>query len=45
MFEKFWDRIQHEWRALDRDIIQKLVKSMPKRFGSVIKNKVFWTKY
>ncbi|GBP04283.1 Transposable element Tc1 transposase [Eumeta japonica] len=43
--DELWERIQHEWRALDRDIIQKLVESMPKRIESVIKNKGLWTKY
>ena len=39
------ERIQHEWRTLDRDTVLKLVESVPKRIERVIKNKGFWTKY
>ena len=43
--DELWKRIQHEWRALDHDIFQKLVEIMPKRIESVIKNKSLGTKY
>ena len=45
MLTAFSKRIQHEWRALDHHIIQKLVESMQKSTESVVKNKGLWRKY
>lgn len=41
----FWDKMQAEWRAIPKNIMQNLSASMPNRLREVITNKGGATKY
>jgi len=43
--DDLWKRVELEWNRIPKEIIEKLVESMPKRVKSVIANKGLWTKY
>lgn len=43
--QELWGRVQTEWGNIPRNLINKLVESMPKRISSVLKAKGLWTKY
>ena len=37
---ELWERIQHTWAGLDRDLKKNIVESMPRRITDVLKSKV-----
>ena len=42
---KVWKRVEKEWREIEPEVCQKLIESMPRRIGAVIKAKGGHTKY
>lgn len=42
---ELWERIETEWENMDKEYIQNLFESMPRRMKAVIKAKGLWTKY
>ena len=40
-----WDRIEKEWEAIPKDVVQNLNTSMPRRCAVVVKAKCEHTKY
>ena len=42
---ELWERFQLVWNAIDKDLCERLVASMPARMKAVIRSRGRWTKY
>jgi transposase len=42
---ELWDRVPETWYAIEVDMVQRHIESMPRRVQQVIRNKGLWTKY
>jgi len=42
---ELWDRVAEEWNAIEPEVCQNLIESMPRRIEAVIKAKGGHTKY
>ena len=42
---ELWDRVEKEWEAIPKDVVQNLIASMPRRCAAVVKAKGGHTKY
>lgn len=37
--------LDREWKTIDPQVVQNLIRSMPRRCAEILKNKGYWTKY
>jgi transposase len=42
---ELWERIEAEWRKIDKETCLRLIESMPDRIRAVLKSKGKWTEY
>ena len=42
---ELWERVEYEWENIPREVVEKLIDSMPRRVAAVLKAKGAMTNY